>query len=229
MIEDKARAHYVDAKGRVYHEGKRGIPDLALPWVSRLRAEKFVSHIRADDTVLEFGVGSGWNLAALPCKSRLGYDVSDFLAPRLRALGIEFCSDTKLIADSSIDVVICHHTLEHVAHPSEILQEIRRLLRPQGKLLLFVPYEKERRYRQFRRDEPNHHLYSWNVQTLGNLVEECDFTLFAARLGEFGYDRFAAVWADKLKLGENGFRFLRCLLHLARPMQEVRINAVKTA
>jgi hypothetical protein len=44
----------------------------------------------------------------------------------------------------------------------------------------------------------------------------------------FGYERFAAVWADKLRLGENGFRALRRLLLVLKPAREVRIVAVNS-
>ena len=98
-----------------------------------------------------------------------------------------------------------------------------------GKLLLFVPYEKERRYRRFDPAEPNHHLFSWNVQTLGNLVCESGFEVQNAEIGEFGYDRLAASWASRFKVGEMGFRAIRNLGHLVRPAKEVRIVAIKPA
>lgn len=63
--------------------------------------------------------------------------------------------------DGLAAVLICHHVLEHVPVPTEALTEIRRLLHPQGQLLLRVPYEPERRYRRFDPNEPNHHRYSW--------------------------------------------------------------------
>ena len=77
----------------------------------------------------------------------------------------------------------------------ELATPARRLLRPGGKLLLFVPFERERRYRIYRPDEPNHHLYSWNVQTLGNLMTELGFELLDGKVACFGYDRIAAVIA----------------------------------
>lgn len=227
MSDENAKAHYIGEKGRVYHEEKRGIPDSAFPWMARLRAEKFQPHIRETDSVLEYGVGFGWNLATIKCKARFGFDVSEFLAPKIRALGIEFVSDIKSIAGDSINVVICHHTLEHIINPSEALREIHRLLCPGGRLLLYVPFEQERRYRRFDPAEPNHHLYSWNVQTLGNLVSDCSFKVEEAKLGEFGYDRFAAVSADKFHLGESGFHILRKSLHLVKPGREVRLVAIK--
>jgi SAM-dependent methyltransferase len=227
MPLEQAQRHYRGDTGRRYSQVKRGIPDRAFPWVSRLRARKFSGLIGAADVVLEYGVGNGWNLAALPCRRKIGFDVADGVEAVVRALGIEFVADTKLVADAIADVVLCHHTLEHVLRPPEALTEMRRLLKPEGRLLLYVPLEGEARYEQFRRDEPNHHLYSWNVQTLGNLVEESGFRVTKAGAGEFGYSRFAAVWAAKLRLGEGGFRFVRRLLHTIKPAFEARVIAVK--
>ena len=227
MLPEQAQRHYRGEAGRRYHQEKRALPEAAFPWVARLRAEKLAPLVRRSDVVLEYGVGSGWNLAALPCARKIGCDISDFLAPTVRNLGIEFVTETALLPDASVDVAICHHTLEHVLSPPTILAELRRLLCPGGRLLVFVPFEKESRYRRFNPSEPNHHLYSWNSQTLGNLVGECGFSVSEATVGRFGYSRFAAVWASRLFLGERGFRAIRRLAHLVRPAFEVRIVAKK--
>ena len=225
--DNSAARHYQGEAGRAYHEGKRGIPSAALPWVARLRAEKFSPYVRVTDTVVEFGVGAGWNLAELKCARRIGFDVSDFLEPAMRELGVGFVRDSAALGDASADVVICHHMLEHALNPAASLGEIRRVLKPGGKLLLHVPFEKEARYRHHDPAEPNHHIFSWNAQTLGNLVTECGFKLESAGIGQFGYDRAASVWACKLKFGESGFRLLRSLAHLLAPADEVRVVATK--
>jgi SAM-dependent methyltransferase len=229
MSLEQAQRHYCGEAGRRYSEVKRGIPEQAVSWVARLRARKFSDLIDAGDVVFEYGVGTGWNLAALQCRRKIGFDVADGVEATVQALGIEFVADTKLMPEAVADVVLCHHSLEHVLRPPEALTEMRRLLKPQGRLLLYVPLEREARYEHFRRDEPNHHLYSWNVQTLGNLVQETGFKVTEAGVGEFGYSRFAAVWAAKLHLGERGFRFVRGLLQAVKPAFEVRLVAVKDA
>lgn len=227
MPFEQAERHYQGEAGRRYHQLKRGIPERAIAWVSSLRAQKLSAHISATDVVLEYGVGAGWNLAALKCGKKIGYDVSEEVELAVRALGIEFTRDTKGLEDASVDVVLCHHTLEHLLNPVDALREMWRLLKPKGRLLLYVPLERENRDETFRRDEPNHHLYSWSVQTLGNLVEETGFKVTEAGVGEFGYSRFAAVWAEKFRLGERGFRSLRRTLHILKPAFEVRVFAVK--
>ena len=222
-----AARHYQGEAGRAYHEGKRGLPAEAFPWVARLRAEKFAAHVRPSDTVVEFGVGAGWNLAELKCARRIGFDVSDWLEVDLRARGIEFVRESAALADGSADVVLCHHMLEHALNPAASLAEIRRVLKLGGKLLLHVPFEREDRYERHDPAEPNHHLYSWNAQTLGNLVSECGFKLVSAGIGRFGYDRAAATWACRLRLGEGGFRLLRSCAHLLLPAAEVCVVATQ--
>jgi SAM-dependent methyltransferase len=227
MTSETGGGHYRGDAGRWYHESKRGVPEKAVPWVMGLRAEKFAPRVGADDVVLEYGVGSGWNLAGLRCRRKIGFDVSEFLAPAMGALGIEFVNTTSSLPDGVADVVICHHALEHLVDPAAALKEMRRLMKAEGRLLLHVPFERERRYRRFRRDEPNRHLYSWNTQTLGNLVEEAGLRVLKAGIGEFGYARVSAVWAAKLGIGEIGFRVLRRILLTIRPVREVRIVAGK--
>ena len=221
-----ADRHYTGEAGQQYHLGKRSLPPNAVPWVARLRAAKIQPYIQPTDTVFEYGAGFGWNLLNLRCSRRLAYDISEHAASDDKTL--EWTRDLATVPNESVNVVICHHALEHVLKPSEALEEMRRLLHPNGQLLLYVPFEKERRYRHFNPTEPNHHLYSWNVQTLGNLVSECQFQVESAEVGEFGYDRFAANLATKLKLGESGFRLIRRIAHLLKPASEVRVIARRT-
>lgn len=202
------------------------MPPEAYPWVARLRAEKF-GHGRQEDTVVEFGVGLGWNLALLKCAHRIGTDFEDFLPADVKKSGVEFWPLSKPFPDDFADLVICHHVLEHVENPSEMLQRARRILKFGGRLSLHVPFEKERRYRNFDKNEPNHHLYSWNVQTLCNLVVSQGFTLLNYGVRQFGYDRFAARMALRFDLGEKGFRLIRRLAHVIRPGLEVQVVATK--
>ncbi|MEW8508100.1 MAG: methyltransferase domain-containing protein [Candidatus Thiodiazotropha sp.] len=224
--EDRIKQRYQGEQGREYHGKKREIPDAAFPWVAQLRHEKIAPQVRSSDVVMEYGVGFGWNIARLDCRQRLGFDLAQHLAPLLSSQGIEFVPDTSVLADHSVDVMVCHHVLEHVPSPVEVLAELRRLLKQHGKLLLFVPYEKESRYRRYDPQEPNHHLYAWNVQTLGNLVSDCGFEIVEGGIRRFGYDRFAATWAQRLGLGESGFRLIRGLVHSVKPAQEVCIVAL---
>ena len=42
--------------------------------------------------------------------------------------------------DCSFDHVLCTSVLEHVSQPEQVVSEIRRVLKPGGRLVLYVPY-----------------------------------------------------------------------------------------
>lgn len=217
-------APYTGEAGRQYHQGKRGLPPAALPWVQRARAELFQPRLQAGDAVFEFGCGAGWNLAALRCARRAGHDVATFLQPGLEALGVEFIPDPGRLPDASFTVALAHHALEHLENPSATLRELHRLLAPGGRLWVAVPSDRERRHQRFNPAEPNHHLYSWTVQTLGALVAAHGFTVTHAGRRRYGYDRAAAAWAVRLHLGERGFRGLRQAARILFPLREVVVE-----
>ena len=223
-----AHQSYRGTAGHQYHEGKRALDPGVLEWVVRARADRFQPQILPHHAVLEFGVGAGWNLRGLQCQRRVGIDVECFLAPGWETMGIEFSTGLQGLVEGSFDVVLCHHALEHVDNPAETLVGLRRLLRRDGRLLLAVPYEFERRYRRFNPAEPNHHLVSWNVQTLGNLLTVSGWAVGSIGIGRYGYDRFAANLARRTHLGEPGFRVLRSLLQTLKPCREIVAVATRS-
>jgi len=224
---EKVEKQYLKSEGEQYHRTIHGIPENAFPWIAKLRVKKIRSFVKKEDVVLEYGVGIGWNIAELQCKKRVGYDLSAHLREPLEKRGIEFISDLDAFPDEHFDVVLCHHVLEHTGNPPQTLLDIQRKLRRSGRLLLFVPFERGRKYHHYEPREPNHHLYSWNVQTLGNLIEKTGFEVVSGTVLPFGYDRFSAVWATRLHMGEFGFKFIRKMLLLLKSESEVFILARK--
>ena len=60
-------------------------------------------------------------------------------------------------ADAGQDFVICSHVLEHVAAPLALLQEIDRVLRPGGVLVLLLP-DRRRTFDRYRASTSLEHL-----------------------------------------------------------------------
>ena len=190
--------------------------------LARQRAHKLQRLIHPEDTVFEYGVGTALNLRYLPCARRVGCDLSEGSAECCERFDIEYVSDPDQLAADRFRVVLCHHVLEHVPHPLATLEALRRLLAPEGRLILYVPLELGRRYRRYRPDDPNLHLFSWNCTTLGNLVTAAGLAVQQARVRPYGYEQRLARFA---KAGMGVYRLALCLARLFRPCDEIEMVA----
>ena len=76
---------------------------------------------------LDLGPGDGWALEALP-----------------GGVGAEFDGEQIALPHASVDAVWCSHVLQFVPEPLALLQEVRRVLRPGGKLVITVPHVRPR-------------------------------------------------------------------------------------
>lgn len=207
-----------------YHDEQLCVGDDAFQFIARARARKIEPWIEPHWSIFEYGVGTGLNIAELNCARRAGYDIAAHMVPELERLGVDFY--LSIPEGQSYDFVLCHHALEHCPDPAESLQEMWRVLKPGGRLLLFVPYENERRYRRYVRHEPNHHLFSWNPQTIGNLVEAAGFTVGDVRCTPAGYERFVAEHFPA-RGSDVLFRAALFTLRAIRCPKEIRLVAHK--
>ena len=111
--------------------------------VNRMRADLLT---RATGEVLEIAVGSGINLRRYPDDVRVtGLDLSgrSLVAARKRAgqAGMEFTgvrgdAATLPVADAAVDTVVCTMAACVFTDPAAVFGEVRRVLRPQGRMLL---------------------------------------------------------------------------------------------
>jgi SAM-dependent methyltransferase len=209
---------YTGEAGRDYQRSVHSDDDFTQSVVARSRRRKLQPFVRADDDVLEFGAGTCLNLRGLECRSKTGYDLSDAGRDTARRHGIEFVTELDALAGRQFSVVLCHHVLEHVADPLGTLVRMRELVKPGGRLVLSVPFETHRMYRRYFPGEPNHHLFSWNALTLGNLVHDAGFEVIESRISPFGYEQRLAPLA---KLHDVAYRCGLALVRTLRPANEV--------
>jgi ubiquinone/menaquinone biosynthesis C-methylase UbiE len=111
---------------------------------TRVRAD-WVPHARGD--VLEVGIGSGLNLPFYSAEvSRVyGVDPSPELQKLARkrmadqTINVEFLTqsaeETLPLRDQSVDTVVITWTLCSIADPSEALRQMKRVLKPSGRLI----------------------------------------------------------------------------------------------
>jgi SAM-dependent methyltransferase len=80
------------------------------------------------------------------------------------------------LPDNSVDAFVCESMLEHVQKPEQVIDEIRRVLRPGGTLLLVTPWmypfhEAPGDYLRFSESALTHMLHGFHlacVEPLGN-------------------------------------------------------------
>jgi SAM-dependent methyltransferase len=124
--------------------------------------------------------------------SRVAIDGAD---PRARIQIGENLTEA-VYPDEYFDEVILWHVLEHLPDPRETLQEIRRIVRPGGRLVVAVPnfssfQAKWAGAAWFHLDLPRH-LFHFPLETLRRLIEECGFVSrsehhFSLRQNPFGW------------------------------------------
>jgi SAM-dependent methyltransferase len=129
--------------------------------------------------VLDIGCGTGLILQGISGEScAIGVDFS--------AKALSFCEKRNLknlvrgdvrdlpIATSSVDLVLALDLLEHIEDDKGLMNEIRRVLRPEGYLLATVPAH---RYLWSEHDEALHHYRRYSKTDFRDLVKKEGFTL----------------------------------------------------
>lgn len=146
-------------------------------------ADKFADTVRPTDTVIDFGCGGGFLLKSLRCQERIGIEPNPSARDTVLANGVRhFVSPGAALAELGpgvADIIVSNHALEHTLNPLQELKDLMPLLKPGGRIHLFVPCDSIR-YRYDPKDV-NYHLFSWSPQNLGNLFVEAGYEVQYAR------------------------------------------------
>jgi SAM-dependent methyltransferase len=133
---------------RDFYEGVwAGMADDPEPWAWRRRRALLLREVRPGQRVLDLGCGAGRFVAALRDAGADPVGVELAEAALERARNNVPGADLRLVApDGSlpldhgeVDLVWCSEVLEHVPDTVALLTEVRRVLRPGGRLLVTVP------------------------------------------------------------------------------------------
>lgn len=169
--------HYQGEQGAEYFEWQRQAGD----WGARLNAEKFHRHVKPTDTVVDFGCGTGQMLLHLNAAERIGIEPNEHARVAAALGGMRVVASPTNLPDASADIIVSSHALEHTLRPLDELRELRRILKPNGRLVLWVPMEDWRGEVMRRKPDTNHHLYAWTPLLLRNLLTEAGFDVREVR------------------------------------------------
>lgn len=91
--------------------------------------------------ILDFGCGTApYKQFVKNATSYLGLEYDSDENRKSKSADIFYDGNTIPLNDESIDGIISTQTFEHVPNPAQIVSEWKRILKPDGKLLLTVPF-----------------------------------------------------------------------------------------
>jgi len=178
--DDAVSSHYLGPRGEHYASTVQRNRSLT----GVLKREIFAEFVRPTDTVLDFGCSSGGLLLSLEAAERIGIEVNPATRAEAVQAGLRVFDSLHSVADESVDVAISNHVLEHVLSPYRVLRDLRRVLRPTGRLVLCVPADDWRNARHWQPGDPDHHVFAWTPLALGNLLTEAGFDPVFVRMRE---------------------------------------------
>jgi SAM-dependent methyltransferase len=213
--------HYQGELGEQYYacKGTSGVVG------AQLVAKKFRDHIAPHDVVVDFGCGAGFLLEQLPGASKIGIEPNPVPRKAANARGIRVVASPGDVEDAIADIVVSHHVLEHTLRPIDELGELRRILRPGGRLHIRLPLDDWRRQRRPDPSDTNHHLFTWTPQLIANLLDEAGFVVGDARV-------VTHAWPPKHELlhrvlPSRAFDLVARGWSIARKYREVAAHATK--
>ena len=133
---------------RHYEDFWADAPDDPVPWEWDRRRALLLGEVQPGDRVLDLGCGAGRFVAALRDAGTepVGVELAEAALERARRnvpgadLRLVEPDGSLPLDHASVDLVWCSEVLEHVADTAHALLEVRRVLRPGGRLLVTVPF-----------------------------------------------------------------------------------------
>ena len=183
---------------------------------------KFEEHINSNDTVLDFGCGGGYLLNNFKNIIRKGFEINEYTWEECKKNGVEVTKNYDSIENDSIDVIISNHAMEHVPNPFEVLQELYKKLKKDGKLVIVIPCEQPNEQGFFYKpNDINQHLYTWCPMTFGNLVNLAGFKVLSCQ-------PFQHQWCPDFKENYNKPDFHKRCREYAKKNNNIQIKLVAT-
>lgn len=137
---------YYESEDYISHtDNKRSLFEKAYHFVKGIALQNKLNLINSEQPqkgkILDIGAGTGDFL--LTAKNNgwntIGVEPSPRAKEIAKAKGISFVEQIKSLEDHSFDIITMWHVLEHVPNLDLQIQELKRLLKPSGTLIVAVP------------------------------------------------------------------------------------------
>lgn len=166
-----------------------------------------LAQVRAGEKVLDIGSGRGW--FSLHAASR-GAEVTalDLSAANLARISQMDNRINTILVDAAepgemgekYDLLVALEVLEHIVDPAQAIKHWKDLLKPEGRLLITVPYKEQIQYSLCihcnQKTPHNAHLHSFDQNSLGALLASNG--LHVQRVELFAHKLITHLRLDKL-------------------------------
>ena len=206
---------YYESEDYISHtDNKRSLFEKAYHFVKNIALQNKLNLINNQQPekgkILDIGAGTGDFL--LTAKNdgweTIGIEPSDRAKNIARQKGISFVEETSTLENHSLDVITMWHVLEHVPDLKLQIQELKRLLKPTGTLIVAVPNFKSydaKHYGEFWAafDVPIH-FWHFSKKAIQSLFERVDMKL--EKVLPMKFDSFyVSLLSEKYKTGKMNF------------------------
>lgn len=206
---------YYESDDYISHtDGKRSVFEKAYHFIKNIALKNKLSLIndlhKSKGMLLDIGAGTGDFL--LTAKNNgwntVGIEPSEKAKAIAQKKGVELKSNLSDFNDHSFDVITMWHVLEHVPDLENQIKELKRLVKPNGSIIIAVPNFKSfdaSYYKEFwaAYDVPRH-LWHFSKTSIEKLFAEEN--LYLVKILPMKFDSFyVSLLSEKYKTGKMNF------------------------
>jgi 2-polyprenyl-3-methyl-5-hydroxy-6-metoxy-1,4-benzoquinol methylase len=176
------------------------MPLQKFPYVRNFSWLNSLQKIAKTSAILDIGCGNGHLLQEM---SMWGFKNLTGIDPFIEN-DISYTSGVKILKSTvfnhvgKYDLIMLHHSFEHMDNPYNVLNQLHQLLNPEGELLIRIPVSDSFAWRKYgvnwvQLDAPRH-LFLYTTKSIARLAKCCNFILKQVR-----YDSTAAQFLQSEK------------------------------
>jgi 2-polyprenyl-3-methyl-5-hydroxy-6-metoxy-1,4-benzoquinol methylase len=210
---DKLPSYYESVDYISHTDGNKSLFEKMYQFVKSIALKnklKLINSQSAKGRILDIGAGVGDFLSV--CKNdgwqTIGIEPSDKAKNIAKSKGVSFVENLSELENHSFDIITMWHVLEHVPNLEEQIAELKRLIKPNGTIIIAVPNFKSfdaKHYGQFWAafDVPIH-LWHFSKTAIQKLFAKEKLELI--KVLPMKFDSFyVSLLSEKYKTGKMNF------------------------
>jgi 2-polyprenyl-3-methyl-5-hydroxy-6-metoxy-1,4-benzoquinol methylase len=206
-------SYYESADYISHTDGKRSLFEKMYQAIKSIALKNKVKLINTQSekgALLDIGAGTGDFLVVA---QKDGWHTKGIEpSPKAKAIalskGVSFANELSDLQDSSFDVITMWHVLEHVPNLEEYLSELKRIIKPNGTIIIAVPnfksFDAEYYGKYWAAYDTPRHLWHFSKNSIQKLAGE--FQLQVIQVLPMKFDSFyVSLLSEKYKCGRMNF------------------------